>query len=976
MKPLSFRSKILYTFLIVSLLTSACVNLNPPTHKIDNPAPISNTIPKDFDWKTIKELSCTVNVSAVSGIADNMIRVIKIFNNSQLNDGALIANGAATPASPFLVKISLATSVPTIYVQEILPDGTTNLQTINILGTTLQVNFASSMSAGVQMNTNTILIAANAPIIDNDGDGVGSTLDVDDNDVSVAFASYFPSAGTWGTYVFEDMWPVKGDYDLNDLVLGFKVSYYTNSTNQVTKFRLDYNMRAAGSRYSLGAAFQLDNVEASNIQSVTGQAINGTSPYTVGPNGTESGVSQAVIPLFNNQQDVVTYSNFLNTVSGSYIVTPDQYVSLRFNTPLPQSDVAMSAFNMFIVANKRECEVHLPTYAGTTKFDPSIANGYTLYPGDKFKNSDGMMWGILIPEPFEYPSERNSIISAYTYFSDWATSGGATHTDWYRPGAGNARQDQIYQVLSSGENTVTDIEGNVYPIVTIGTQIWMAENLQTTKYNDGISIPNVSDNTIWSALTSGAYCWYNNDYANNGAIYGALYNWYAVSSGKLCPQGWHIPTDIEWYAFDKYLVLNGFNYDGTTISNGDKAAKSLASKTLWTLSSNIGAVGNSDFPSYRNKTGFTALPAGYRASNGAYLIQGDFASWWSTSLNYDAPEFTSHWMLYYDNYFLWHNGVNSKTIGYSSRCLKGVPQIAVLSTLIVTEVTGTSAKSGGIVLSDGGAPIIDFGLCWSTDTNPTTNDNLAKIEEGYVYNYLSENYIINLSGLTPGTTYYARAYATNNVGTAYGNIVSFTTKESVIDIEGNVYPIVTIGTQTWMTENLKTTKYRNGNSIGTTIPASLDIQAEISPKYQWAYASSESNVATYGRLYTWYAATDSRNICPTGWHVPTDTEWTTLTTFLGGESVAAGKLKETGTSHWLSPNTGATNSSGFTALPGGFRINYFGTFYNIGKYGGWWSSTEYSTVNARLRSMLNDASSVGRDHLGKLRGLSVRCVKD
>src|SRR4029078_12512714 len=137
------------------------------------------------------------------------------------------------------------------------------------------------------------------------------------------------------------------------------------------------------------------------------------------------------------------------------------------------------------------------------------------------------------------------------------------------------------------------------------------------------------------------------------------------------------------------------------------------------------------------------------------------------------------------------------------------------------------------------------------------------------------------------------------------------TPATVTDIDGNVYHTVTIGTQVWMVENLKTTKYRNGDLIGTTIPATLDISSESTPKYQWAYKGEESNVATYGRLYTWYAVADSRNVCPTGWHVPSDAEWTTLTTYLGGESVAGGKLKENGTVHWESPNTGATNESGF-----------------------------------------------------------------
>ena len=201
--------------------------------------------------------------------------------------------------------------------------------------------------------------------------------------------------------------------------------------------------------------------------------------------------------------------------------------------------------------------------------------------------------------------------------------------------------------------------------------------------------------------------------------------------------------------------------------------------------------------------------------------------------------------------------------------------------------------------------------------------------------------------------------------------------ETVQDIGGNVYPIIIIGKQVWMKEDLKTTRYSNGDSIGTTTPTTLDITNEPTPKYQWAYDGNESNVEIYGRLYTWYAATDDRNICPTGWHVPTDADWSTLTTFLVGEYVAGGKLKEKGITHWKSPNTGATNESGFTALPGGYR--YFdgnGTFYYIKYDGRFWSSTESGTNYAWSRSMLYNYGSVSRYENYKKEGFSVRCIRN
>jgi uncharacterized protein (TIGR02145 family) len=198
---------------------------------------------------------------------------------------------------------------------------------------------------------------------------------------------------------------------------------------------------------------------------------------------------------------------------------------------------------------------------------------------------------------------------------------------------------------------------------------------------------------------------------------------------------------------------------------------------------------------------------------------------------------------------------------------------------------------------------------------------------------------------------------------------------TVTDIDGNVYHSVTIGTQTWLKENLKTTRYNNGDVIGTTFPVTLDITSESKPKYQWAYDSNESSVATYGRLYTWYAASDSRNVCPTGWHIPTDAEWSALFTYLGGESIAGGKLKETGTNHWISPNAAATNETGFTALPSGTRTNS-GTFLFIGFNSQWWRSTEYDTNNAYTWNVSYDQAFIGHSDFSKKSGFSVRCIKD
>jgi uncharacterized protein (TIGR02145 family) len=194
-----------------------------------------------------------------------------------------------------------------------------------------------------------------------------------------------------------------------------------------------------------------------------------------------------------------------------------------------------------------------------------------------------------------------------------------------------------------------------------------------------------------------------------------------------------------------------------------------------------------------------------------------------------------------------------------------------------------------------------------------------------------------------------------------------------IDGNGNNYPVVKIGTQTWMTENLKTVKYNDGTAI--TLVADGATWSELSlPGYCWYNNDAATYKDTYGALYNWYTVNTGK-LCPAGWHVPSDPEWTTLTNYLGGVSVAGGKLKETGTVHWISPNTGATNESGFTAIPGGDRSTN-GTFYDIGIYDSWWSSTQSSTGSA-WDWYVGYADNISwRYDDGKQNGFSIRCIKD
>jgi len=200
---------------------------------------------------------------------------------------------------------------------------------------------------------------------------------------------------------------------------------------------------------------------------------------------------------------------------------------------------------------------------------------------------------------------------------------------------------------------------------------------------------------------------------------------------------------------------------------------------------------------------------------------------------------------------------------------------------------------------------------------------------------------------------------------------------SLKDIDGNVYKTVTIGTQVWMAENLKTTRYNDGTAI--PLVTNFDTwSASTTDAYCW-YNNDSTNKEVYGALYNWYTV-NTKKLCPAGWHVPADAEWTTMANYLEGENVTdskltGGKLKEKGTTHWKSPNTGATNESGFTALPGGYR-SYNGSFNFIEISGYWWSSTEYSATNVYFWSIRYKYNLVYKYISDKPNGFSVRCLRD
>lgn len=302
--------------------------------------------------------------------------------------------------------------------------------------------------------------------------------------------------------------------------------------------------------------------------------------------------------------------------------------------------------------------------------------------------------------------------------------------------------------------------------------------------------------------------------------------------------------------------------------------------------------------------------------------------------------------------------------------------IATLSTVIASSITVNSVVTGGNITSDGGAPVIERGVTWSVLPNPTIALP-SKSSNGSGSGVFSN--LIN--GLLPNTTYYVRAYATNAIGTAYGNQIEFST-QSLPAIDTTV-TAVTIGTQIWSKKNLDVTRYRNGDIIPqVTNPTQWNNLT--TGAWCWYNNDSASYSTVYGRLYNWYAVNDPRGIAPQGWRIPTESDWNKLVKFVDAaadttcldcfpSSSAGGSLKST--SLWTSPNTGASNSSGFSALPGGFRIDN-GIFNNISKGCWFWSAGENNTINVWSRGLYYNSRAVSKYGEGKIYGLSVRVIRD
>ena len=812
--------------------------------------------------------------------------------------------------------------------------------------------------------------------------------------------------------------------------------------------------------------------------------------------------------------------------------------------------------------------------------DSMIYKGYTMIPGQELESE-------VVAQTQNQPETIILYFSATTLFDGQPCPGAAT---------------------------VTDYDNNTYNTVQIGDQCWMKENLRTTHYADGTSV-------------TSRYA-PNND-ENNVATYGYLYNWYAVMHGAaassanpsgvqgICPAGWHMPSCAEWTQLTTYVHDNGYQCSNCNASNWwmnvDCIAKALAAQTGWPSYSYDACAVGYDL-STNNATGFNALPAGFYC--GAYYY-GQTAYFWSTS-QYDGGNAYFRTFDYCANYV--SRNYIYKSEGYSVRCVRGaVITLPTVTTDIVGAVTDSTATCGGTVTADGNAAVTMRGVCWDTLPDPTVsnshtvdgiglgvfNSSMTGLTSGTIYyvrayatnsagtaygalrtfttkisvntspvNDITATTVVcggtvnsagnaevtmrgvcwntlpaptlngshtvdgtgagvftsNITGLTPGTTYYVRAYATNSVGTVYGDDIIFTTVDTtptvttkaisfltdtsafsggnitfdggaavtvcgicwdtlpnptvsgihttdsasmgiftssmmnltpattyyvrayatnsvgttygqeisfrtysscpgaatVTDHEGNVYNTVQIGNQCWTRENMRC---MTSPSTGTMI---LEFPAgyySYTGKKAYYVNGDSANTATYGLLYNWAAAIDTfntaygetstiswdglsvtfsghrRGICPAGWHVPSNAEWTQLTTYVynngyqcsgcsgtinaaRADCIAKALASQTGwnssgSTYAVGNDPSTNNATGFSAVPAGYYTGsgssgYYAGGYTFGTNTYYWSSTQSSNTPYALVHYLSYSTGyVGCNNPSiKLQGFSVRCVRD
>jgi len=557
-----------------------------------------------------------------------------------------------------------------------------------------------------------------------------------------------------------------------------------------------------------------------------------------------------------------------------------------------------------------------------------------------------------------------------------------------------ANFEQVDIIYGDG---VTDIEGNEYTTVIIGEQEWMAENLLVSKYTNGDAIPTGLSNSEWENTTDGAFAIY--PYSDNEGLgsdaevveaYGRLYNWYAVDDVRnLCPSGWRVPSDEDWTVLVDYTTEQGYPNESDNVNSVGNALKSC----LQVNHPDGGECDTSVHPRWDSQDihsgidefSFSALPGGYRGINGGYSGLGHDCRWWSSSEYTTAFAWSRTLTTDYGNVNRSHS---NKEYGFSVRCVRANDSSTTQSLILNTNpamagsTTGAGEYESGIEVNITATANEGYEFVnWTGDTAHITNTNAV------ITTVSMPEYDISL------TASFAEVDD--------GNVVT--------DIDGNRYHFIEIDSVMWMRSNLRTTKYQNGEDIIGNLSTSEWASTHFDETGAFAIFphaslpginSDQEMVDAYGLFYNWYAVNDNRNICPIGWRIPADEDWSQMISFLMNEyslpnhfsdiNGVGNKLKAArqvdhpwGGEHntimhprWNSSGIHfGTDDFKFSAMPGGGR-HYDGSYNTPGTTSYFWSKTEDSQYLAWSYYMFYSNGGISNSKVNKKEGFSVRCIRN
>ncbi|MEN8156940.1 MAG: FISUMP domain-containing protein [Bacteroidota bacterium] len=677
--------------------------------------------------------------------------------------------------------------------------------------------------------------------------------------------------------------------------------------------------------------------------------------------------TSTTIQMQYNDQEVIRFSSYLDDHFDELEFVPDQYLEIAFDF----SPMAAFLVDKTVVA----------------------MDSVIIFTDESENGPSGWLWNFGDGSSSTEQDPSHSYITAGTYSVSLTASNAygsdtATRTDLILVTEPGNEGDYIQFNPELSYDTVSDIEGNTYKTIRIGNQIWMAENLRVTTYADGSAIPLMEDPDAWADndFDDTAYCWYDND-TSYREIYGALYTWGASMHGAVssdanpsevqgvCPDGWHLPSDHEWKELEMYLGMSETDVETTFWRGADEGGKLRETGSNHWASSEI---------SVSNESGFTSLPAGMRTFAGRFQNIEQSTYYHSATVKDEIYRWGRQ-LIYYNEQV--GRPYNSRKTGSSVRCVKdrSVAPVAFFNVSLTDINPGQSVQFTDKSYNAPTGWLWDFGDgSSSTDQHPTH------------YYSTPGTYTVSLTVSNAlGSDHKIKTDHIAVIGSLFNPDLTY---ETLTDVDGNTYKTIRIGNQVWMAEDLRTTTYADGTAIPLVEEDS--VWKALNPDdmaYCW-YDNDSSNRYVYGALYNWGASMHGtvssdanpsgvQGVCPDGWHLPGDSEWKELEMYLGMSlddaeaegnirgSDEGGALKEAGMRHWGIVDTTATNESGFTGIPGGYRHNW-GSFSNLGRGSYYQSSTEIDTLRAWDRMLISQHAMVGRNPGYRQYGYSVRCVED